>query len=66
MGLFQRTGKKPQRESWQKISERLFLQFGEQHNTALQQNTICKKQAEEPTTNIHSAHAQQTSNWVLL
>lgn len=65
-GMFQRTGKKPQRKSWQKISHRLHLQLSEKPNAALEQSTICNKQAKESSTSMHGGHTEKTHNWVLL
>lgn len=65
-GKFQRTGKKPQRKSWQKISHRLHLQLSAKPNAALEQSTICNKQAKESSTSMHGGHTEKTYNWVLL
>lgn len=57
-GIFQRTGKKPQRKIWQKISHRLHLQLSEKLNAALQQSTVCSKQ--ESSSNMHGGHIGKT------
>lgn len=64
--VFQRIGKKSQSKSWQKTPHRLHLQLSEKPNAALQQSTICNKQAKESSTNMHGGHIGKTYNWVLL
>lgn len=54
MGLFQRTGKKPQRESWQKVSRRVYLQFSEKPNAALQ----AKHNLQQASERAEYQHAQ--------
>lgn len=65
-GIFQRTGKKSQSKSWQKIPHRLHLQLSEKPKAALWQSTICNKQAKESSTNMHGGHIGTAYNWVLL